>query len=71
MNDADKFMSRLMSNLDGSKDAKVNALMRVLRDIEYASRKDSLSEHERLQSVRTVVCAALSRFGGDAGGPRE
>jgi hypothetical protein len=35
-------------------------LRKALEKIEYASRKDSLTEHERLQSVRTVVCAALS-----------
>ena len=33
---------------------------KALEKIEYASRKDSLTEHERLSSVRTVVCAAIS-----------
>lgn len=63
----EKFMSRLMSNLDGSQDAKIAALIKAMEKIEYASRKDSLTEHERLQSVRTVVCATLSRYGSDVG----
>jgi len=39
------------------------ALVGALKKIEHASRKDSLTDSERLQSVRTVVCAALSRIG--------
>ena len=34
----------------------------ALRRIECASRKDSLSDRERLQSVRTTACAALSAW---------
>jgi hypothetical protein len=39
------------------------AMVKALEKIEYASRKDSLTDYERLQSVRTVVCAMLSRVG--------
>jgi len=35
--------------------------LKLLKQIEYASRKDSLSEHERLLSVRSLVTAAISR----------
>lgn len=44
------------------------AFLDALKLIEYASRKDSLTEVERLQSVRTVVCATLSRYGFLVGG---
>jgi len=36
------------------------ALSKALELIEYVSRKDSLTEQERLQSVRTVVTSALA-----------
>ena len=36
------------------------ALWKVMESIEYASRKDSLTERERLDSVRHVVLSALS-----------
>lgn len=36
------------------------ALSKALELIEYVSRKDSLTEQERLQSVRTVVISALA-----------
>ena len=35
--------------------------LKLLKQIEYASLKDSLSEHERLMSVRSLVTAAISR----------
>lgn len=70
MTDAAEFMSRVMSNIDGGKDDKIAELVKALEQIEYASRKDSLTEHERLQSVRTVVCAALSRLSRCVGGSR-
>jgi len=65
----DSFMRRLMSNLDGEKDRQVTDMLTALKQIEYASRKDSLTETERLQSMRTVVCAALSRH--HVGSPRR
>jgi hypothetical protein len=40
---------------------EIDRLRAALKNIEYASRKDSLTETERLQSVRTVVCAAISK----------
>jgi hypothetical protein len=40
---------------------EIDRLRAALKKIEYASRKDSLTETERLQSVRTVVCAAISK----------
>lgn len=40
---------------------EIERLRTSLKKIEYASRKDSLTETERLQSVRTVVCAAISK----------
>jgi hypothetical protein len=40
---------------------EIERLRSALKKIEYASRKDSLTETERLQSVRTVVCAAISK----------
>lgn len=50
-----------ISNLLCSAADEIDQLRNALEKIEYASRKDSLTDHERLQSVRTVVCAALSR----------
>jgi hypothetical protein len=43
------------------------ALRKALEKIEYASRKDSLTEHERLSSVRIVVCAAISSLSDEQG----
>jgi len=54
------FVSRMMSNLGGEKDAEIKRLRIALERIEYASRKDSLCDQERLASVRTIACAALS-----------
>ena len=34
-------------------------LLAALEKIEYASRKDSLTDHERIQSVRTIVCMPI------------
>lgn len=67
----DSFMRRMMSNLDGKQDRQITDLLRALKQIEYASRKDSLTENERLQSVRTVVCAALSRNGHPVSSQKE
>lgn len=47
---------------------KFDALVKVLKLIEYASRKDSLTENERLQSVRSVVLGALEGLNGAVGG---
>ncbi|MBF0858199.1 hypothetical protein HKD24_03095 [Gluconobacter sp. LMG 31484] len=47
-------------------EARVKELEEALGKIEYASRKDSLSETERLESVRAVVRAALKREGDKA-----
>jgi len=33
----------------------------LLRKIEYATRKDSLTDHERIQSIRSLVCAEISK----------
>lgn len=53
------FIIRAVNNHD--------ALVRALAKIEYASRKDSLTDNERLQSIRTVVCAALSQLNDPVG----
>lgn len=50
---------------------RYDMLVEALRLIEYASRKDSLTENERLQSVRTVVCTALSWHGHAVGGEKQ
>jgi hypothetical protein len=74
----DHYMVAVLSShsLIGHEEAKANAayivracsafpdLVKALELIEYASRKDSLTDHERLQSVRTVVCGILSRMKG-------
>jgi hypothetical protein len=39
--------------------ARIQELEAALKLAEYVSRKDSLSEHERLESARTVICHAL------------
>jgi len=49
-------------------------LREVLKKIEYASRKDSLTDCERIQSIRALVNAALSACGDEAkksGGGKE
>jgi hypothetical protein len=38
---------------------RIQELEGTLKLAEYVSRKDSLSEHERLASARTVICRAL------------
>ena len=47
-------------------EAMVKELEGVLGKIEYASRKDSLSETERLESVRAIARTALKREGDPA-----
>lgn len=37
--------------------ARIEALEKLLRSIEYASRKDSLTDAERLQSIRALLGA--------------
>jgi hypothetical protein len=46
-------------NSHASLKARIQELEGVLKLAEYVSRKDSLSEHERLASARTVICRAL------------
>lgn len=36
-------------------------MIELLKKIEYALRKDSLTDHERIADARTLVCAAISR----------
>jgi hypothetical protein len=46
-------------NSHASLKARIQELEAALKLAEYVSRKDSLSEHERLESARTVICHAL------------
>jgi hypothetical protein len=39
--------------------ARIQELTTALELAEYVSRKDSLTEYERLESARTVICHAL------------
>jgi hypothetical protein len=40
-------------------ETRIQELTKTLELAEYVSRKDSLTEHERLENVRTVICHAL------------
>ena len=42
--------------------AQLASARKALDLAEYVSRKDSLTDHERLESVRTVICRALEEI---------
>jgi ankyrin repeat protein len=46
-------------NSHASLKSRIQELTTALELAEYVSRKDSLTEHERLESARTVICHAL------------
>ncbi|MFT9221950.1 MAG: hypothetical protein ABF493_10390 [Gluconobacter oxydans] len=46
-------------------EARVKALVEALKKADYAARKDSLIDAERLESVRSIIRAALTREGAE------
>lgn len=63
LHDGIRALESQMNRAIKERDDRIHVMVKALEKIEYASRKDSLTETERLQSVRTVVCAELSRRG--------
>jgi len=46
-------------------EARVKVLVGALAKVDYAARKDSLIDAERLESVRSIIRATLTREGGE------